>query len=52
MKIQSAMRNLKNEKEFLGVSWEKLFELLREKPMMFPQLAIESFEVYKKEISK
>ena len=52
MKIESAMRNLKNEKEFLGVSWEKLFSLLREEPMMFSPLAHECFEVYKEEISK
>jgi len=47
MKLKSAMRNLENQKEWLGVSWEKLFVLIREKTTEFPDIIIESFETYR-----
>ena len=52
MTLNAAMKNLKHQKEFLGLSWEKLFSLLNEKPTIFPRGAVEAFEVYKEEISK
>ena len=47
MKIQTALRNLKSQKDFLGVSWEKLFSLLRETASEFPDIIIESFDTYR-----
>ena len=50
MTLNAAMKYLKDNKEFLGVTWEKLFTLLEEKPTTFPRSAVEAFEVYKAEI--
>ena len=47
MKLKSAMRNLENQKEWLGVSWEKLFTLIRDKAIEFPDIIIESFDTYR-----
>ena len=50
MTLNAAMRIIEKEKVFLGVTWEKLFTLLEEKPTTFPTSAVEAFEVYKAEI--
>ena len=47
MKLKSAMRNLENQKEWLGVSWGELFALIREKTIEFPDIIIQSFETYR-----
>ena len=47
MKLKSAMRNLKHQKEWLGVSWGELFSLIREKTIEFPDIIIQSFETYR-----
>ena len=51
MKLNVAMRILSDEKVFLGVTWEQLLTLLKEKPTSFPDRTVEAFEVYKAEIA-
>jgi hypothetical protein len=50
MKLKSAMRNLENQKEWLGVTWVKLLSLLQEKAIEFPDIIHESFETYREHI--
>ena len=50
MKLKSAMRNLKHQREWLGIEWAELFALLRETASEFPDIIIESFETYKNHI--
>ena len=50
MKLKSAMRNLENQREWLGIEWAELFALLRETASEFPDIIIESFETYRDHI--
>ena len=50
MKLKSAMRNLENQKDWLGVTWVKLLSLLQEKAIEFPDIIHESFETYRQHI--
>ena len=50
MKLKSAMRNLENQKDWLGVTWVKLLSLIQEKAIEFPDIIHESFETYREHI--
>ena len=50
MKLKSAMRNLEDQKDWLGVTWVKLLSLLQEKAIEFPDIIHESFETYREHI--
>lgn len=48
MKIRQAIRILKREKEFLGISWEELFELCREESGAVKLSALDAYDAYEK----
>ena len=48
MKIRQAIRLLKREKEFLGISWEELFELCREESGAVKLAALDAYDAYEK----
>jgi hypothetical protein len=52
MTLNAAMKRLAREKEFLGVTWGKLFSLFKESPGMFPNGANEAFEVYRRTVEE
>ena len=48
MKIRQAIRILKREKEFLGISWEELFELCREESGAVKLAALDAYDAFEK----
>jgi hypothetical protein len=48
MNLKKAMRNLDQQREWLGVEWVELFALLQEEPSEFSDITLRSFEIYKK----
>ena len=48
MKIRQAIRLLKREKEFLGVSWDKLFELCRAESSVVKLSTLDAYDAYER----
>ena len=46
MKIRQAIRILRREREFLGISWEELFELCREESGAVKLSALDAYDAY------
>ena len=46
MKIKQAMKVLKGEKEFLGISWEDLFVLCRAESSALKLAALDAYDAY------
>jgi hypothetical protein len=46
MNLKKAMRNLDQQREWLGVEWVELFALLQEEPSEFSDITLRSFEIY------
>jgi hypothetical protein len=46
MSLKKAMRNLDQQREWLGLEWVELFALLKEEPTEFSDITIRSFETY------
>jgi hypothetical protein len=46
MNLKKAMRNLDQQREWLGLEWVELFALLKEDPSEFSDITIRSFETY------
>ena len=51
MTLKSAMTILNQEREFLGVEWEKLFSLLKESPAIFNENAHAAYRRYRDHIA-
>ncbi len=52
MTVNSAVKRLEQQCEFLGVSWDRLMYLCRYEPMMFPQGVIKAFDVYLESVGR
>lgn len=48
MELKRAIRILKREKEFLGISWEQLFELCREESAAVKLSSLDAYDAYEK----
>ena len=46
MKIKQAIRILKREREFLGISWEQLFVLCRAESSALKLSALDAYDAY------
>ena len=46
MTVNSAVKRLEQQREFLGVDWDRLMYLCRTSPMMFPVSVMNAFDVY------
>ena len=52
MTVNSAVKRLERECEFLGVDWDRLMYLLRTNPLMFPQGVMNAFDVYLESVGR
>ena len=52
MTVNSAIKKLEQQCEFLGVSWDRLMYLCRYEPMMFPSSVINAFDVYLESVDR
>ena len=50
MNLKKAMRNLDQQREWLGLEWVELFALIQEEPTEFSDITIRSFETYQNHI--
>jgi len=50
MNLKKAMRNLDQQREWLGLDWVELFALIQEDPSEFSDITLRSFEIYKNHI--
>ena len=48
MKIRQAIRILKKEREFLGISWDQLFVLCRAESSALKLAALDAYDAYEK----
>ena len=46
MSKQAAIKKLKRECDFLGISWSRLMYMIRHNPGMFPTSTMNAFDVY------
>lgn len=51
MRLKGATTVLEKQCEFLGMSWDQLFEFIERAPLAQPTKTIEAYNVYKKEIA-
>ena len=52
MTVNSAVKRLEQEREFLGVDWDKLMYMLRTNPLMFPVSVMNAFDVYLESVDR
>ena len=52
MTVNSAVKRLEQESEFLGVDWDKLMYMLRTNPLMFPVSVMNAFDVYLESVDR
>ena len=50
MNLKKAMRNLDQQREWLGIEWVELFALIQEEPSEFSDITLRSFEIYKSKV--
>ena len=50
MNLKKAMRNLDQQREWLGLEWVELFALIQEEPSEFSDITLRSFEIYKSKV--
>ena len=50
MNLKKAMRNLDQQREWLGIEWIELFDLIQEDPSEFSDITLRSFEIYKNHV--
>ena len=50
MNLKKAMRNLDQQREWLGLEWAELFALIQEEPSEFSDITLRSFEIYKNKV--
>jgi len=47
MNLKSAMYDLEQQREWLGLEWAELFALLEDEPSEFSDITLRAFEYYK-----
>lgn len=52
MTFNAAVKRLKKEQEFLGLSWEGLLAILGKSPMSFPNGAVDAYIEYTKQMEE
>jgi len=52
MKFQTAIRVLKKDAEFMGITFEQILVFITRNPYAVPQRVIEAFGVYQKQIQQ
>jgi len=50
MNLKKAMRNLDQQREWLGLEWVELFALIQKEPSEFSDITLKSFETYKNHV--
>jgi len=50
MNLKKAMRNLDQQREWLGLEWVELFALIQEEPSEFSDITLRAFEIYKNHV--
>lgn len=51
MKIKQAMKILKSEREFLGITWEDLFVLCRAESSALKLAALDAYDAYEQHMA-
>jgi hypothetical protein len=52
MNLKKAMRNLEQQREWLGIEWKELYTLLEEEPNEFSDITLRSYEIMKENIAQ
>jgi hypothetical protein len=52
MNLKKAMRNLDQQREWLGLEWVELYALLEEEPSEFSHITLRSYEIMKENIAQ
>jgi hypothetical protein len=52
MNFKKAMRNLDQQREWLGLEWVELFALIQEEPSEFSDITLRSYEIMKENIAQ
>jgi hypothetical protein len=52
MKFQTAIRVLKKDAEFMGITFDQILIFIQRNPYAVPQRVIEAFGVYQKQIQQ
>jgi hypothetical protein len=52
MNLKKAIRNLEQQREWLGIEWKELYALLEEEPNEFSDITLRSYEIMKENIAQ